>query len=278
MNSLPKEHCPGLGAKTGTAPTARPGRSRCAAGPAALPLAFNGRAATYTSFAVVQQCLAAWLAEWLEPLACSAGLTGLEFGAGPGLFTRFLAGRLRRLTATDTAPNMVELGRRQLPHVEWRVADAWRLDGPCVDRLFSASLLHWCADPVLVLSDWRRLTRRGGRMLHGFYVAPSLAEWQSIDGTYSPVNWRSPSQWEAWMREAGWVVLRSETQTHVQRFASALDLFRFFHRTGAIAPRHTPIANLRRILAEYQRKFAPPIGAPAVTSTWTFFRVEAANC
>jgi hypothetical protein len=115
-------------------------------------------------------------------------------------------------------------------------------------------------------------------MLHGLYVAPTLPEWQSIAGANSPIHWRSPSQWETILREAGWAVLRSEARTHVQQFASAMDLFRFFHHTGAITPRHTSIANLRRMIADYQRRFASPLGAPAVTSTWTLFRVEAANC
>ena len=243
----------------------------------ARDLAFDRRADSYARFAVVQHRLAAWLAEWLEPADAAADVTALELGAGDGLFTRFLAPRYAPLTAVDIAPRMVDEGRRGMPCVAWRVADAWQLDGEPVDRLFSASLLHWCHDPVAVLRRWRRLTRPGGRMLHGFYVAPTLAEWQSLAAARSPVEWRSPTQWIAYFREAGWSVLRNEAQTRVERFASALDLFRFLHHTGAVAPRRTPVASFRRMIADYDRNFRSTPGGAAVASTWTFFRIEAVN-
>ncbi len=243
-----------------------------------LPQAFNQKAGSYSSCAIVQKRLASWLAEWLEPAALVGTLTGHEFGAGDGLFTHFLASHYSQLTATDISPQMVAHGKRRLPQVDWRIADAWWPRGQCIDRLFSASLLHWCKNPVPVLRRWRRIINRDGRMLHGFYVAPTLAEWQLMAGGYSPVNWRSPSQWESTFNAAGWVVLRSEAQTHVQQFDSTIALLRFFHRTGAITPRQMSIARLRRMIGDYHRKCAASASALAVTSTWTFFRIEAAGC
>ena len=238
---------------------------------------FNDRSDSYARSAVVQRDLAVWLADWLEPSGPGAPLAALELGAGDGLFTRLLARRFVRLSAVDLAPRMVDRGQRLLPHVQWRVADAWCLDGEPVDRLFSASLLQWCDDPIPVLRHWRTLVKRGGRMLHGFYVAPTLIEWQSLAETRSPVDWRSPSQWLACFREAGWHVLRSEAHVRARPFASALELLRFFHHTGALTPGRTPIGRLRGILTDYDRNFAFPKGTSGVTTTWTFFRIEAIN-
>lgn len=244
---------------------------------APLPKAFHENAGSYSDFAVVQRQLAAWLAEWLEPNAHTTGLSALEFGAGDGMFTQYLVPRFHRITAIDIAPRMTEEGRRRLPAVTWQVEDAWRTNYRCVDRLYSSSFLHLCVDPAPVLRRWRRLIKAGGRMLHGMYVAPSLAEWETIMGGCSIVAWRSPTQWLSLLRDAGWKVLRGESQTHTEHFASALDFVRFLHHTGATARCLTPIADLRRMIADYQRRFTICEGTTAVTSTWTFFRVEVGN-
>jgi SAM-dependent methyltransferase len=242
-----------------------------------MPPLFNIKADSYSQFAVVQRQLAEWLAEWLEPAERVHGLAALEFGAGEGLFTRLLAAKFARITAVEIAPRMVELGHQALPYVDWRVADAWCFENEPVDRLFSASLLQWSDDPASVLRHWRTLAKRNGRMVHGFYVTPTLVDWESIASVRSPIVWRTPLQWQELFREAGWTVLRSEARTHVLTFASALELVRFFHRTGSVTPRKTPVATLRRTISAYDRNFTSRDGGRAVTSTWTFFRIEAMN-
>lgn len=236
---------------------------------------FNERADTYRESAVVQRELAAWLAEWLEPAEQLAGLTALELGAGDGLFTALLASRVRRLTAIDAAPRMVARGAEHVPQIAWRTGNAWQLADEQVDRLYSASLLQWCDRPQATLRRWQRLVKPGGRMLHGFYIAPTLAEFESLTGAPPAVAWRSGDQWLEALRAAGWEVIRSESQTRLFRFSSALELLRFFHRTGAAMPRGIGPGALRRLLAEYDRRFAHALGG--VGSTWTFFRVEVAR-
>lgn len=238
-------------------------------------LPFNRRADSYRVHAVVQRRLATWLAEWIEPAEKLGKLTALEVGAGDGLFTDFLVSRCPQLTATDIAHRMVELGKQRLPQVDWCVSDAWQLESRPVDRLYSASLLHWCDDPAAVLRRWRRFVNPNGRMLHGCYVSPTLTEWQSIAGDYSPVQWRDALQWQALLSDAGWRIVRCETTEHVQRFDSARHFFRFLHCTGAVPPRQTPVTKLRCLIREYQRRFASNTGPHGVRSTWTLMRVEA---
>lgn len=242
-----------------------------------MPPKFNSKAESYSRFAVVQQELAAWLSEWLEPAADTGDLKALELGAGGGLFTRMLADRFTQLTAIDVAPRMVEEGLRLLPKVNWKVGDAWNLQSEPVDRIFSSSLLQWCEDPLRVLQQWKGLAKPGTKMLHGMYVAPTLYEWESIGQFQSPLVWRNPIQWEDYFQQAGWKVLRSESSLRLVEFASARELLRFFHQTGAFIPRQTTIASLRRIIADYDRKFAVQNSHRSVKSSWTFFRIEAMN-
>jgi len=235
---------------------------------------FNRHADSYRAHAVVQRRLADWLAEWIEPAEKLASFSALELGAGDGLFTEFLASRCPQVVATDIAQRMIQLGQQRLPHVDWRVADAWRLESRPVQRLYSAGLLHWCADPVAVLRRWLRYVTPNGRMLHGFFVSPTLTEWQSIVGDYSVVQWRDSMQWQAILSRAGCRIVRCETMKHVQYFDSARHLLRFLHFTGAVPPCKSPVAILRHRIREYERLFASGLGSYGVRSTWTLMRIE----
>ena len=242
-----------------------------------MPPKFNSKAESYSRFAVVQHELAAWLSQWLEPADETRCLHALELGAGGGLFTRTLTARFEHLTAIDVAPRMVEEGQSLLPEVDWRVGDAWHLQCEPVDRIFSSSLLQWCEEPRRVLQQWRSLARPGARMLHGTYVAPTLPEWESISEFQSPLVWHNQSQWEDYFQQAGWRVLRSEACLRIMEFGSARELLRFFHQTGAFVPRRAPIAKLRRMIVEYDQKFGLQNSRRGVSSSWTFFRIEAVN-
>ena len=239
---------------------------------------FNSRADTYAEAAVVQRDLAAWLAQWLEPAAATGRLGALELGAGDGLFTERLAGRFDWLQAVDSAPRMVERGAFRVPGIHWLLGDAWTLEptpSRQPDRLYSASLLQWCPDPAAVLRRWRECLRPGGRALQGFYASPTLAEWHSLSPANSPFAWREPAAWLQHFRAAGWSVLRSETETREYRFPSAIDLLRFFHRTGATAPPRLSAGQLRTMLRELDRRHPSTNGTRGVPTEWTFMRIEA---
>ncbi|MBX3425035.1 MAG: methyltransferase domain-containing protein [Pirellulales bacterium] len=245
-----------------------------------MTAAFDARAHSYAKHAFIQRDAAAWLAEWLEPQGSTASLAAIEFGPGDGVFTRRLAGRFASLRAVEIAPRMVARGAKALPEVVWSVGDAWRperLGRQLVDRLYSSSMLQWCPDPTGVLRRWRRQLRPGGRTLNGFYVAPTLSEWRSLGAACSPFVWRSPHDWTRTFADAGWRVLRSESQTRKYLFPTALDLLRFFHRTGAVVPQKTPAGAVRRMLRELDRRYAASSTARGVPTEWTFFRIEAAR-
>jgi SAM-dependent methyltransferase len=243
----------------------------------AILKAYEERAESYSRLAIVQRGLASWLAEWLENPKLAAWQTAVEFGAGDGIFTRCAAERYAKFIATDISPRMVEQGRRQMPDVTWIVADAWEYVGPAADRLFSSSLLQWCPDPESTLRQWRTITLPGGRMLHGIYVSPTLAEWYSIGGIESPLEWRTADRWRQLFHEAGWTILRSECRTYVQDFPSGLDFIRFLRHTGATCGSSPSLAELRQRIATYERKFSAKDLPGGVTSTWTMLRIEVAT-
>lgn len=241
-----------------------------------MPASFDARADSYAEAAVVQRELASWLVEWLEPAETTRGLSAIDLGAGDGLFTQYLLGRFQGLTAVDISPRMVERGAARFPDAAWQVGDAWNwlpAGGPA-DRLYSASLLQWCPDPQAVLGRWREVAAPAARMLHGFYAAPTLDEWHSLQPNPAPVTWRTPREWLARFRAAGWRVMRSETTVRTFRFPSAIDLLRFFHRTGVADPGQLTAGQTRAILRELDRRHAAANGASGVPTEWTFMRIE----
>jgi SAM-dependent methyltransferase len=241
---------------------------------AELLRAYENRATSYSRLAIVQRGLANWLAEWLESPCLGSWQSALEFGAGDGIFTCYAADRYASYVATDISPRMVEQGRRRLPNVNWRVADAWNYTGPRVDRIFSSSLLQWCPPPEQTLQQWREIALPGGRMLHGIYISPTLPEWYSLSDIQSPLEWRTARQWEQLFCKTGWKVLRSECRTYVQEFASGLALIRFLRNTGATCSCSSSLSELRRRVATYERKFPAQNLVGGVTTTWTMFRIE----
>lgn len=236
---------------------------------------FPRRAAIYDRSAATQRRIAEWLAEWIEPAIPShAGLW--ELGAGTGFFTRELAARGYHVLATDIAPEMVAHGRRICPAADWAIHDGKRMPKNACDRLFSSSLLQWMKNPRGVLRVFYDALRPGGRMLHGFFVEPSLCELGHFSdaGTLALFR-RTEAEWLEAFRAAGFEILRSEARTERETFPSALVFLRNLHGVGPLAERRrVSVSALRRFLREYEEKFACDGG---VFATWRMLRVEAAR-
>ncbi|MGE9295234.1 MAG: class I SAM-dependent methyltransferase [Puniceicoccales bacterium] len=234
-------------------------------------LRFDQRARRYAKHAGVQRQMAGWLAEWLPDVA---GGTALEYGAGEGMFTREAVAQFDSMTSIDVAPGMVAAGRENLPRANWAVGDAWRGDGPeLVDSILSASFLQWAPEPETVFRVWRRKLKLDGKMLHGFYVAPTLPELNALIGEEAgPLQWRSPDVWCAALEVSGFRVAKQEADARVFRYPGALDLLRSLHGVGAVRQGGPAGASLRKVIREYDARHR---AADGVASTWTFCRVLA---
>lgn len=236
---------------------------------------FNRCAGTYEENAGVQKRAASRLGEWIEFAGMRSG-TALELGAGTGFFTRKILQKGWRVSATDIAPGMVARGRRNCPEAEWTIGDGWRLPPRCADLLASSSLLQWMPEPEKTLRVFREALRDGGRMLHGFFVAPSLRELYSLcDAGTLPVVWRTSGEWRELFEAAGLRILRAETETLRENYADVRAFLRTLKNSGATSrERQMPAGALRKLMREYAENF-PDGNAGGVFATWSIFRVEA---
>jgi len=108
----------------------------------------------------------------LRPQGESA--TILDAGCGTGLFSIGLA-RVEpgwRLTATDVSQGMLAVARRQaarrdLDNIDWRRGDVTALpfDDASFDAVVAAGLMPCLNEPTHALAEFRRLLRRGGRLI-----------------------------------------------------------------------------------------------------------------
>lgn len=234
--------------------------------------AFARKAGSYDVHASVQADAARWLAEWL-PLNASRE-SCLELGAGTGLFSQYLADRFTKIECTDISSEMLLHCRERLSDANYRVLDAWsapKWDEPRWDNITSCSLLQWAPSPATVLRHWSERLKSDGEMLLGFFVAPSLPELDHVLGGKSPVDWRSPAEWQDAMGDAGLELERIETTTHRYYYSSALEFLKSLHGTGCNVSRGTSTGTLRRLLRQYEAAYKTDAG---VYATWTFCRAE----
>lgn len=234
----------------------------------AAPSAFDRRAGRYEKHATVQREAAAWLAEWLPETIDGPAL---ELGAGTGLFTRHLATRARQLVATDSAPQMVSHGRAALPGVSWLVLDAGRPPETRPFRwIFSCSLAQWLPDPAHAFRAWHRVAAPGARLIAGWFIHGTLADFFQTCPETTPFEWKSTGQWLSLVTGSGWDPVRQEEKTLTRHYANSTAMLRAIHNVGAVVPHRLGNGQLRSTLRRYDT-----LHRAEVTADFIFLRLEA---
>jgi len=125
---------------------------------------FSATAADYA--ATMAPALAPMAAEVIRRAGLLRGETVLDIGTGTGTAAALASGEERRVIGLDAAPGMLEIARRQVPDVEFIDADFTAIPLPkhAVDVLTAVHSLLFADDRVQALTEWRRVTRSGGRI------------------------------------------------------------------------------------------------------------------
>ena len=231
---------------------------------------FGKKVGSYEKHAFVQSDAAAWLAEWILPLADKRCL---ELGAGTGLLTHHLEGKFKHLECSDIEPAMVELCRKKFPAAIHSIRDAWQKQ-PDIgkwDLITASSVLQWAKEPKTVMQNWRKLLKPDGRIIAGLFIKPSLTEMFEVTGGKTPLIWRNASDWKTIFESAGLEVKRMETKTKLYHYASSLAFWKSIHGTGATVSRKISPGQMMHFFRDYESKFSDKNG---VYATWTFYRVE----
>lgn len=132
--------------------------------------------------------------------AASASETWVEVACGPGLISRALAPRVRRIIGVDLTQAMLELGRQEaaraaIVNAGFTRGDALQLpfaDGT-IDGAVTRFSLHHIPVPGRCVAEMARVVRPGGLVLVADHVAtadgPAAAWHQEIERLRDPSHW-----------------------------------------------------------------------------------------
>jgi ubiquinone/menaquinone biosynthesis C-methylase UbiE len=136
-----------------------------------------------------------------------------DVGCGPGHVTAHLHKLGVDVFGIDLSPAMIEIARREHPHLSFEVGSMTNLqlaDASVIALLAFWSLIHIPDDEIpAVLGHFRRVLRPGGPLLLGFHVGDeSRLKTQGYGGHPMKVyvHHRQPDRVAAWLRDAGFTV------------------------------------------------------------------------
>ena len=168
----------------------------------------------------VNQLIRGWLVEQFNE-----GDVVLELGCGTGFYSEMVIGRVKQLTATDLAPEMIEQAKRnlaQFTNAEVRIEDCYSTSfkDNVFDSVLMANLLHIVMDPLAVLMEGHRVLKNNGRIVivDGTGYGMSLVKKMALGIRYlrsygRPCSYGRnlrPEELVGMVREAGFVVEESK--------------------------------------------------------------------
>ncbi|MER0240520.1 class I SAM-dependent methyltransferase [Streptomyces sp. HSW2009] len=157
--------------------------------------------------------LRAALAVFAESVRAAGGGPVADVGCGPGHVTAHLHGLGLDAFGIDLSPRMLDVARRDHPHLRFAVGSMTRL--PLADASVSAvlafwSLIHVPDDAVpAVLDHFHRVLPPAGPLLLGFHAGAGVhLKTQGYGGhpMKVAVHRREPTEVAHWLRAAGFTV------------------------------------------------------------------------
>lgn len=142
----------------------------------------------------------------------------VDLGCGPGHVTAWLAGRGVTAVGIDLSPGMITLGRRDYPHVEFRVGDLLEL--PAADGEFGAAIAFYSIihlDPgelPRAFAEIHRVLRPSGLFLVAFHIGAEVRHLDEWWGHIVDIDFRffQPSEIAGAIERAGF-----QTEMQLQR-------------------------------------------------------------
>ena len=118
----------------------------------------------------VYACTGKKVAEFIEPTD-----EVLECACGTGAITVCIAGKCRKLLATDFASGMLKQAAkkcRKLGNVSFKLADITNLEckDDCFDKVVAGNVIHLLPNPDKALAELERVVKPGGKIIIPTYI------------------------------------------------------------------------------------------------------------
>lgn len=123
-----------------------------------------------------------WRKEVLAAVDPSYGDAVLDLAAGTGTSSQPFRDAGARVVPCDFSIGMLQVGKKQLPHLPFTAGDGTRL--PFRDATFDAVTISFglrnIVDPLAGLAEMRRVTKPGGRLVVCEFSHPTWAPWRTV--------------------------------------------------------------------------------------------------
>ncbi|WGX96142.1 demethylmenaquinone methyltransferase [Nocardioides sp. L-11A] len=123
-----------------------------------------------------------WRREVLAAVDPAYGDRVLDLAAGTGTSSQPFLDAGAEVVPCDFSIGMLQVGKRQLPHLPFTAGDGTRL--PFRDGTFDAVTISFglrnIVDPLAGLAEMRRVTRPGGRLVVAEFSHPTWAPWRTV--------------------------------------------------------------------------------------------------
>jgi ubiquinone/menaquinone biosynthesis C-methylase UbiE len=125
----------------------------------------------------------------------------IEFGCGPGFYTKVIAPNAAHVIATDISDEMLAVAKVQLKDFHNVVVEKADCEKPGFpdgkfDGVFMANLIHLVQNPSVALKETRRILRDGGLIFVVSYTPRGLKLWDRIQTTIRFIRkWGKPPKY-----------------------------------------------------------------------------------
>ena len=236
---------------------------------------FSKYARGYDRHARLQKMMAERLASFLPNLIPNQVL---EIGCGTGLFTKhLLAHPFKKIILNDISIEMVKKLQEKysLPRCSRiMVGNAETIDFQMVDMITANAVFQWFKTPRETLKRLKSYINPSGKLIFSTFGPATLAEFRHTASLESPALLLSFSHWKKVIKEAGFLLNLSASESHKTFFYSSLGLLKNLQQLGAAPAKMTRSGGLRHLIKEYDENYSTKQG---VYATWELFYFSAVN-
>jgi len=230
---------------------------------------FSKYAHSYDRYALLQKSMAERLASYLPPKPPSHVL---ELGCGTGVFTRHLLTLpINKLSLNDISPVMIDTlkSRLTIPYnTKFIIGNAEKIPLGKTDLICANAVFQWFQNPMKALTQLKNSLNDKGTILFSTFGPETLMEFRETANLGSPITLFSLNQWKTFIKNSGYTLNSIDVEKRKIFSPSTLNLMKNLQQIGAAPIRIFNAGGLRKIIRDYDKRFATEQG---VYATWELF-------